>query len=431
SDRPGTAPGRSPARRVGAADPGGVTARARVMRVQVGGARVGQQVAGRGQHVHAGGELRTDHPARGVEGAQRKRAPGQGRRHLVQRVPGPRRGLPEVNGVRGVEGGVGRLVRVVEQQHGLARLGVVERGAAGVARVAVGDADHRATGRQRLRIGVEEGLYGGRVEAADADVHGMSPGNGGAHARLAGPASLSASCASRHRDRMAGYDRPVDSLSQIVLGGALAAAIAPARHRRAAVAAGAALGTLPDLDSVPMWLLGLDPVTNMTWHRGPSHSLLVLVPLAALLWGWLRGRGGRVAEAPTRWYWAITLALVTHPVLDAFTVYGTQLWWPLPPSPAMWSSVFIIDPLSTLPLLLAFVLALVRGWRPSAQAALVAGLALSTAYLGWSLVAKAMVGRAAETTLAGMGLQDAPRFSVPMPFNTLLWRVVVMTPDGF
>ncbi|HEY9143113.1 MAG TPA: hypothetical protein VIM90_03680, partial [Arenimonas sp.] len=34
-------------------------------------------------------------------------------------------------------------------------------------------------------------------------------------------------------------------------------------------------------------------------------------------------------------------------------------------------------------------------------------------------------------TLAAQGLQDAPRFSVPMPFNTLLWRVVVMTPEGF
>lgn len=223
----------------------------------------------------------------------------------------------------------------------------------------------------------------------------------------------------------------MDSLSQIVLGGALAAAIAPARHRRAALAAGAALGTLPDLDSVPMWFLGLDPVTSMTWHRGPSHSLFVLVPLAALLWGWFKGRGGRVAEAPVRWFWAITLALVTHPLLDAFTVYGTQLWWPLPPSPSMWSSVFIIDPLYTLPLLLAFVFALVRGWRPSSQSALVAGLALSTAYLGWSLVAKAMVERAADATLATMGLQDAPRFSVPMPFNTLLWRVVVMTPEGF
>ncbi|WP_295362074.1 metal-dependent hydrolase, partial [Arenimonas sp.] len=129
----------------------------------------------------------------------------------------------------------------------------------------------------------------------------------------------------------------MDSLSQIVLGGALAAAIAPAHHRRAALAAGAALGTLPDLDSVPMWFLGLDPVTSMTWHRGPSHSLLVLVPLAALLWWLFKRAGGRVAESPLRWYWAITLALVTHPLLDAFTVYGTQLWWPLPPSPAMWS----------------------------------------------------------------------------------------------
>ena len=32
--------------------------------------------------------------------------------------------------------------------------------------------------------------------------------------------------------------------------------------------------------------------------------------------------------------------------------------------------------------------------------------------------------------LAAQGLQDAPRFSVPMPLNTLLWRMVVLTPDG-
>ena len=223
----------------------------------------------------------------------------------------------------------------------------------------------------------------------------------------------------------------MDSLTQIVLGAAVAAAIAPARHRRAALAAGAALGTLPDLDSVPMWFLGLDPVTNMTWHRGPSHSLLVLVPLAALLWWLFKRSGGRVAEAPRRWYWAITAALVTHPLLDAFTVYGTQLWWPLAAPPAMWSSVFIIDPLYTLPLLAACLVALWVGWRPLAQKALVAGLALSTAYLGWSLVAKALVEREAERALVAYGLQDAPRFSVPMPFNTLLWRVVVMTPEGF
>src|SRR3546814_8856149 len=30
-----------------------------------------------------------------------------------------------------------------------------------------------------------------------------------------------------------------------------------------------------------------------------------------------------------------------------------------------------------------------------------------------------------------MGLADAPRFSVPTPLNTLLWRVVAMTPGGY
>lgn len=223
----------------------------------------------------------------------------------------------------------------------------------------------------------------------------------------------------------------MDSLTQLALGGALAAAIAPPRHRRAALLAGAALGTLPDLDSLVLLPLGLDPVDSMTWHRGPSHSLFVLIPLAALIWAGFKWRGGRVAESPVRWFWAIMLALVTHPLIDALTVYGTQLWWPLAGSPTMWSSLFIIDPLYTLPLLAGCLVALVRDWRPSAQRALAIGLALSTAYIGWSLVAKVMVERQAERSLAAMGLQDAPRFSVPMPLNTLLWRVVVMTPDGY
>jgi inner membrane protein len=222
----------------------------------------------------------------------------------------------------------------------------------------------------------------------------------------------------------------MDSLSQIVLGGALAAACVPARRRRAGLMAGAMLGTLPDLDVLPLSLLALDPVQQMTLHRGASHSLLVLPWVGLLIW-WLLRRWTPVREAPWRWALAIQLALVTHPVLDAFTVYGTQLLWPLATPPAMWSTVFIIDPLYTLPLLVACVLAWFARERPLASRALAAGLALSTAYLGWSLLAKQMVEREVESSLAGSGLESAPRFTVPMPFQTLLWRAVVMTPDGF
>lgn len=223
----------------------------------------------------------------------------------------------------------------------------------------------------------------------------------------------------------------MDSLSQIVLGAAVAAVIAPAHHRRAALLAGAALGTLPDLDSLPLGLFTDDPIALMTMHRSFSHSLFVLPLVGWLIWWLYRRRGTRVAEAPTRWFWAIQLALVTHPLLDAFTVYGTQLLWPLSVAPAMWSSVFIIDPGYTLWLLFACTTAWFSREKAVAHAALIAGLALSSAYLGWSLWAKHTVEQEADRALEAMGLTGAPYFSVPMPFNTLLWRVVAMTPTGY
>jgi inner membrane protein len=222
----------------------------------------------------------------------------------------------------------------------------------------------------------------------------------------------------------------MDSITHLFLGGAIVAAIVPARHRRAALLAGAALNTLPDLDVFPLALCD-DPIVRMTWHRGATHSWLVLPFVAWGIWAFFRGRGGRVAEAPTRWWWAILACLMAHPLIDAFTVYGTQLFWPLPMPPLMWSSLFINEPMFTLPWLLACVVAWYARERIVAQRALLTGITLGVAYVGWSLLAKSLVERAARPALAALGLRDAPSFSVPMPFNTLLWRVVAMTPDGF
>ncbi len=220
----------------------------------------------------------------------------------------------------------------------------------------------------------------------------------------------------------------MDSLTQIVLGASIAGFCAPSGQRRKALLVGAVLGTLPDLDALIDYG---DPVSNMTYHRGFSHSLLVLAPFSLLLWLLLRQWWAPVRESPGRWLAAISLTLLTHPLLDAHTVYGTQLLWPLTSPPVMWSTVFIIDPLYTLPLLVAVVVAWLRPLQVHTGRWLLIGLILSSTYLGWTWAAKALVERAAAPTLAQLQLHDAAKFSVPTPFNTLLWRVVVLTDDGY
>ncbi len=223
----------------------------------------------------------------------------------------------------------------------------------------------------------------------------------------------------------------MDSITHLFLGGAIAAAMAPAKFRRTAILAGAAINTVPDLDVLPVFLLSRDLVVHMTWHRAATHSLLVLPFVAWALWWLLKSRWTPVREEPRRWFWLILVTLLAHPLIDAFTVYGTQLFWPLHTSPAMWSTLFIADPLFTLPLVLACLFAWIWKEQARAQKALKLGLLLTGLYLSWSVFAKWQVERVADQALAARGLQDAPHFSVPMPFNTLLWRVVVMTPDGF
>ena len=217
----------------------------------------------------------------------------------------------------------------------------------------------------------------------------------------------------------------MDSVTQAALGAAIGGAIAPAGQRRKALLAGAALGTLPDMDVLIDYG---DAVANFTYHRGFSHSLLVLPPFALLLWLALRRWWAPVREEPLRWLAIIALALITHPLLDAHTAYGTQLFWPLEVTPTMWATLFIIDPLYTLPLLVGVVVVAVR---PADAGIIRACLILSTLYLGWSWVGQSIVTRHVEVALAERAMPGAPAFIVPTPFNTLIWRVVVQTEEGY
>ncbi len=219
----------------------------------------------------------------------------------------------------------------------------------------------------------------------------------------------------------------MDSVTQIALGAAVGVAV---MGRRTAVWKsalwGAVAGTLPDLDA---FIDHGDAILNMTRHRAESHALFYLT-LAAPALAWMVSRLHGEPGLFRRWWLALWLVLITHPLLDTMTVYGTQLLQPFSSHPFGVGSVFIIDPLYTLPLVVGVVAAL---WRAAGKGLRwnVAGLALSTLYLGWSVFAQQHVERLAQASLAASGIQEQGLLVTPAPFNTVLWRLVAVTPTHY
>lgn len=215
----------------------------------------------------------------------------------------------------------------------------------------------------------------------------------------------------------------MDSISQMTLGAAVGVA---AMGRRTAVwkaaAWGALAGTLPDLDVL---IDHGDPIRNMVLHRAETHApfwlTLFALPFGAAV-AWLSGQ----RTLWRRWVLAMWAVLVTHPLLDGMTVYGTQLGLPFTDHPYGVGSIFIIDPAYTLPLLVGLLRALASRGAGRGLAANAAGLVLSTAYLGWGVWAQQHVTGVARAALAAQGIVADRLLVTPAPLNTLLWRVVAV-----
>lgn len=219
----------------------------------------------------------------------------------------------------------------------------------------------------------------------------------------------------------------MDSLTQVLLGASVAELVIGRAIGRKASLYGAMLGTLPDLDVlIPFG----GAIEDFTYHRGFSHSLLVLSAIAPAI-GWALHRLHGLASLKL-WIAMVWLVLITHPLLDAFTVYGTQLFWPITEYPVSGSSTFIIDPAFTLWLAIGVIAALAFNRQGGiGHKVNTVCLTLAGAYLAWTLAAKAYVTDIADRSMARQGLTHNHLLSTPAPFNTLLWRFVAMQDDGY
>lgn len=215
----------------------------------------------------------------------------------------------------------------------------------------------------------------------------------------------------------------MDSLTQFVLGAAVSTVCLGKKiGPRKAALVGGVLGTMPDLD---VFLPFDDPIDSFVYHRGWTHSIFVHALAAPVIGEGLVRLFKGLRDHRWLTYAAVYLCLVTHAMIDAITVYGTRIFWPVYPDPVGIGSMFIIDPFYSLPILAMVIWALFRsGWSQRFGRVLTTVLALTTAYMGVSMVLQAHMETRAQSVFADAGLAPERVFAIAAPFNIVLWKVI-------
>ena len=125
----------------------------------------------------------------------------------------------------------------------------------------------------------------------------------------------------------------MDSLTQIVLGAACGELTLGRKIGNKAMLFGAIGGTIPDLDVFIGKLLFNNEIDITAFHRGFMHSFLfafLFTPIIALVVYKFYNTYKRKHQTNYKdWLLLFFFSILTHPILDSFTPYGTQLFTPI------------------------------------------------------------------------------------------------------
>ena len=228
----------------------------------------------------------------------------------------------------------------------------------------------------------------------------------------------------------------MDSITQIVLGAACGEAILGKKIGNRALLFGAIGGTIPDLDVFVGKLLYNNEIDSMAFHRGFMHSFLFAI-LGAIAFGavvfWFYNRGKRDGMTTQKdWMWLFFASIFTHPILDSFTAYGTQLFAPFSNYRVAFNNISVADPLYTLPfLVLLIVVMFLKRTSSKRRLFLKLGLGVSSLYMMFTLVNKYHVHGVYKRALAEEQI-DYLRFQTqPTILNNFLWYGIAETTDAY
>ncbi|HEX6156871.1 MAG TPA: metal-dependent hydrolase [Burkholderiales bacterium] len=213
-------------------------------------------------------------------------------------------------------------------------------------------------------------------------------------------------------------DTLTHALSGALLARASAPRDAPPRSLPRRVAAGFFACAAPDLDFVVGFV---GPVEYLLWHRGVTHSILLL-PAWALLYSWILAK---LLRQPGGWralYGVTALALGAHIVGDLITSFGTIIFAPLSDWRAGIGTTFIIDLWFSGIILAGLIFSLV--FRRSRMPALTATFLLC-GYVAFQYVQKQRALEFGAEYARSQALRDAKVTAHPKPVSPFNWTVFV------
>jgi inner membrane protein len=228
----------------------------------------------------------------------------------------------------------------------------------------------------------------------------------------------------------------MDSLTQIVLGAACGEAVLGKKIGNKALLFAAIGGTIPDLDVLIGGLLHNNEIDAMLFHRGFMHSILFSI-LGAFLFGWLAYKlyntGKRLnTTSKNDWTKLFFWSLFTHPLLDCFTPYGTQLFAPFSNYRVAFNNIAVADPLYTVPFLICIiVLMFFRRNSNRRKLWLKLGIGISSVYMLFTIFNKLYIDSVFKSSLMEKGI-SYERFSAqPSILNNILWYGIAETETDY
>jgi len=274
----------------------------------------------------------------------------------------------------------------------------------------------------------------------------------------------------------------MDSITQITLGAAVAEVVAGKKIGNRAILWGAVAGTIPDLDIIANFFM--DDIDSLAFHRGISHSILFAV-VGAIVFGWLvdwlyklkyhkylasLGWAGLFSlifigvnanifsgnvqflkllvsllfflgalyfvykkyfaheiSLPNADYWLwvklFFWAVVTHPILDCFTMFGTQLFQPFSDMRVSFDNISVADPLYTLPFLGCVILMSFFA-RTSKKRRIInwTGIIISSLYMLFTIYNKQRINYIFENSLKTANVDYKKYITGPTILNNVLWH---------